>query len=693
VKKLTAIIFLVFLMMWMNGRPAQADKVYTTDADFDKGNLIFVNHDDPPGNDQLQPSKAKDDDPFVNVAASRWNTLIRIDANTGEILGEYRTAPEGCVSPWCVYPSRTTVDHFGNVWVSNRNESGDIGGVPHGSVVKIGLVIGGDRVNSDGASNPDGDYLAPPFEYGTCVDRDGDGLIKTSRGQGDVRPWPDITYVQGGIDGIVEDADDECILIYQRLPDGGNAHHVSVDANNDVWVGGYPPKMLYKLDGDTGEILDSFDARDFGCGGYGGLIDGSGILWSASPDENSLLRYDPSTHTGTCIPVSGSSGLGVDTNGFIWNSMGNDNSIVKISPTGVIQSGFPKTTEGGSGDLGVAVTPEDDNVWVANSSFPYNVSRLDNDGNVRKVITVGNRPTGVAIDFYGKVWVTNFASHDVTRIDPNLGGDVVPGAVDLIISLGFGAYPDNYSNMTGLVANGTTSPRGTWTVIHDFGDSPCTGEVTITWNTEPEAYEPEGSRIIVEARASDTAEGLRGEMFQEVSNGVVFDGLVGQFIEVRATLKAASDEASPVLSDLAIKSEPPNKLPNCSEAFADPGCLWPPNHKFVDVNIMGVTDPDGDPVTIDIVSITSDEATASEKGSGGKKHAPDGSGIGSKTASVRAERSGKGDGRVYVIDFTASDGEYGVCEESVIVKVPHDQSAEDCPAVDSGQNYDATEIN
>jgi hypothetical protein len=151
-----------------------------------------------------------------------------------------------------------------------------------------------------------------------------------------------------------------------------------------------------------------------------------------------------------------------------------------------------------------------------------------------------------------------------------------------------------------------------------------------------------------------------------------------------------SDEVDTVIN---VVEPPPNEPPNCSEAFADPGCLWPPNHKFVDVNIMGVTDPDGDPVTIDIVSITSDEATASDKGSGGKKHAPDGSGIGSETASVRAERSGKGDGRVYFIDFTASDGEGGVCEESVIVKVSHDQSAEDCPAVDSGQNYDATEIN
>jgi len=108
---------------------------------------------------------------------------------------------------------------------------------------------------------------------------------------------------------------------------------------------------------------------------------------------------------------------------------------------------------------------------------------------------------------------------------------------------------------------------------------------------------------------------------------------------------------------------------------------------------MGVTDPDGDPVTISIYAITSDEPTESDKGSGGATHAPDASGIGTDTASVRAERSGKADGRVYVIHFTAIDGRGGECEGTVTVNVPHDQSSEDCPAIDSGQNYYATELN
>ena len=148
-----------------------------------------------------------------------------------------------------------------------------------------------------------------------------------------------------------------------------------------------------------------------------------------------------------------------------------------------------------------------------------------------------------------------------------------------------------------------------------------------------------------------------------------------------------------VCSDSDDATFTPNLPPDCSWAEADNGCLWPPNHKFVDITIIGVTDPDGDPVTITITSITSDEPTASDKGSGGAKHAPDAIINEDGTVSVRAERSGDEDGRVYEISFTASDGRGGVCEGTVIVKVPHDQSDKDCPAVDSGQVYDATDIN
>jgi phage pi2 protein 07 len=315
---------------------AGTEILYTLDADFDQGTLVSVNHA-APFNNQLQLDQQTKPFPFINIAASGRGTIIRANTETGQIVGEFRSAPEGRG----LNPSRTTVDLFGNVWTANRDEAGAIGEVLHGSAVKIGLIVGGARVEADGTPNLTGGYLKPPYDYNQCIDRNGDGLIRTSQGLGDILDWPDITDGLGGPDGLVQDAVDECIVIYQRLPDAENARHVSVDADNNVWVGGYPfqLRMFYKLDGASGAILDSFDARAIGCGGYGGLIDGNGILWSTG---GPLLRYDPQTNSGFCINQGGY-GLSVDSNGFIWMSLW-DGGIVKIAPDGTVQPGFPKPT-------------------------------------------------------------------------------------------------------------------------------------------------------------------------------------------------------------------------------------------------------------------------------------------------------------------------------------------------------------
>lgn len=119
---------------------------------------------------------------------------------------------------------------------------------------------------------------------------------------------------------------------------------------------------------------------------------------------------------------------------------------------------------------------------------------------------------------------------------------------------------------------------------------------------------------------------------------------------------------------------PPNLPPDCSAAAANPGELWPPNHKFATVSVGGVTDPDGDAVTITITSVFQDEPI---NGLGDGDTCPDATGVGGATASLRVERAGTpkvpGDGRVYHVSFTADDGNGGQCTGAVTVCVPHDQ--------------------
>lgn len=136
-----------------------------------------------------------------------------------------------------------------------------------------------------------------------------------------------------------------------------------------------------------------------------------------------------------------------------------------------------------------------------------------------------------------------------------------------------------------------------------------------------------------------------------------------------------------------------NTPPDCSQAIPTMECLWPPNHSHENISIAGVVDEDGDQISIAFVGATSDEATSTEKGSGGQHHSPDviiDAIAFPGMAAVRAERSGLGDGRVYELSFVADDGNGGQCVGAVKVQVPHHLEKKICNSVDSGQNYDAT---
>lgn len=137
-----------------------------------------------------------------------------------------------------------------------------------------------------------------------------------------------------------------------------------------------------------------------------------------------------------------------------------------------------------------------------------------------------------------------------------------------------------------------------------------------------------------------------------------------------------------------VRLAPMNEPPDCTQAYPSVARLWPPNHQFVPINVMGVTDPDGDPVSVTVTSIFQDEPVDTF---GDGRFTPDGMGVGTATASVRAERAGTvyvpGNGRVYHIGFSAADGQGGTCSGTVLVSVPHNEYR---PAIDGGGLYDST---
>lgn len=164
-------------------------------------------------------------------------------------------------------------------------------------------------------------------------------------------------------------------------------------------------------------------------------------------------------------------------------------------------------------------------------------------------------------------------------------------------------------------------------------------------------------------------------------------------VETDGDLSLAPDETAivevltDVMAKIAADANPDEDNTPPVTGLAEPSVerLWPPNHDFYEVEILGVTDPDGDPVRLAITSITQDELVS---GTGSGRTAPDASGIGGEVAQLRAERDGSGDGRVYEINFVATDGRGGRSTGSVRVCVPHDKKDRACG--NDGQVYDST---
>ena len=131
---------------------------------------------------------------------------------------------------------------------------------------------------------------------------------------------------------------------------------------------------------------------------------------------------------------------------------------------------------------------------------------------------------------------------------------------------------------------------------------------------------------------------------------------------------------------------PTGSEPNCDGAAASIGVIWPPNHSMVAITIVGVVDPYGLPFNVAITDIRQDEAVDA---TGSGNTAPDGSGIGTDTAMVRAERAGPGTGRLYFISFLATNSMGLQCSGMVQASVPHDQGQGFTP-VDTGLRVDST---
>ena len=163
---------------------------------------------------------------------------------------------------------------------------------------------------------------------------------------------------------------------------------------------------------------------------------------------------------------------------------------------------------------------------------------------------------------------------------------------------------------------------------------------------------------------------------------IVFDSSWTGLTSVEFDAVSGGGDRWYALDNIAVSENAP---PICSLAVADLGELWPPNHKFRDVVVEGVIDPEGEPIEIVVTRIAQDEPI---EGRGDGNTEPDAGGLGTGVATPRSEHSGLGDGRVYHVSFEAFDVQGASCGGTVTVCVPHDRGrGREC--VDQGPLFDS----
>lgn len=314
-------------------------------------------------------------------------------------------------------------------------------------------------------------------------------------------------------------------------------------------------------------------------GGYGGVIDQQGVLWSSDGTFNRLLRLvpNPSAPPGTWQEVGdetfGNYGVTVSpvlapgfNSGYVWQTLTPadqnepDGRIVKIWPNGTLAGSH---THGFRLAQGVAVG-DDGHVWVAHQMYAGStVGHLDASGTWLGNVDLASGeqtlmgPTGVSIDSHGKVWAACYNDNSVVRIDPTPANGI--GQRDLRISLGdssthpsgLDATPYNYSDMTGFnnhIVNPDLKPyKGYWTVVDD------SGFVGMQWEKVSWTPVPTSGRIEVYVRAANSRIDLFSMEPIPAGNNAMLTGAKGRFIEVRVALVRDNLQTeNPILQDLTV---------------------------------------------------------------------------------------------------------------------------------------------
>jgi hypothetical protein len=296
----------------------------------------------------------------------------------------------------------------------------------------------------------------------------------------------------------------------------------------------------------------------------------------------------------------------------------------------------------------------------------------------------------------------NFAPFGLEFTPPGWGavGDMllVAGAGPVVDDTGtpvLDAGGNRYSTIVAVASDGTVNP---------FADIPLRGAVT-----DPDTQQQNGLRqilmlpddflvpslgsdglgklLLVSISGSGQGGGVLGETLAVNSAGQIkghlVTGTVTAKFDPRGMIVTAdnhvlvSDTSDPIWRAAATDFAPGRGAVCSVMSSVSLSSLWPANHDLVNVGLT-VTASCPNATT---VSVYSDEDELANTGDG--VFSPDAANIASGTLRLRAERSGKGDGRVYLIVARATDISGTAVASCSTVVVPQSQSRKDKDAVNA----------
>ncbi|MBI3400001.1 MAG: HYR domain-containing protein [Acidobacteria bacterium] len=319
------------------------------------------------------------------------------------------------------------------------------------------------------------------------------------------------------------------------------------------------------------------------------------------------------------------------------------------------------------------------------------IATIDPDETGAVVTAVRPGTTMVVAEFGSVSCLTTNTCATLTVRDvtpPVLGAvsDIVAEATSsggAVVNFGLATATDDFDPAPAVSANppsGSLFPLGSTTVTVTATDasgnsSTETFTVTVRDTTPPMLTLDGANPMTVEGGSTFTDPGatavdaVDGNLTSQIHvTGTVNTNVPGTYV----LTYTVSDRAGNTTTKTRTVNIVDTTAPVIGSATPSTGQLWPPNHKMVPISIA-VTDTDAvDPApACSITGITSNEAI---NGLGDGDTAPDWQfNPNSLLVNLRAERGGKGSGRIYTITVACADKSGNIATKTTFVTVPHDR--------------------